>query len=82
MNLHLLNECVLTYALLEEKGGPRDSVAVFLLSDIGISSTNHQPVPETPTCIPSTESLDLKFRLILSPYNFPGEKETVCFLLK
>lgn len=82
MNLHLLNECVLTYALLEEKGCPRDSVAVFPLSDICISSIKHQPAPETPMCIPNTESLDLKFRLILSAYNLPGEEGTVCFLSK
>lgn len=82
MNLHLLNECVLTHALLEEKGCPRDSVAVFPLSDISISSINHQPVPETLMFIPNTESLDLKFRLILLAYNSPGEEETLCFLSK
>lgn len=52
MNLHLLNECVLTCALLEEKGCPRDSVAVFPLSDVSISSINHQPAPETPKVYP------------------------------
>ena len=36
------------------------------LSDTHISSISHQSVPETPICVPNVESLDLKFRLILS----------------
>lgn len=50
------------------------------LSDTRISSINHQSVPEMPIYIPNVESLDLKFRLILSACNFPGEGGPVCFL--
>lgn len=77
MNLHLLNECVLTCALLEEKGCPRDSVAVFPFLTFLFPASTISLHLRHPKYIPNTDSLDLKFRLILSGYNFPGEEETV-----